>query len=226
MPIWAYDLYKSEIGCIEKFCMVLQRSMTAGEGIYREAALMNPDDEIYRPAGLGGEGWWDDAVDTVKTVAKKVQKNPVVRNLEKRAIKAGSDVLRGAAQTAVSGAADSALTALGAPELAPMADKLIDKGSSYLEKKGVDYLDQKIDASGKGYGGVRYMSPAGGGLRLAGHGTQVGTGLRLAGSGHMRGHGHCQCGNGMRLAGSGMRLAGSGMYRQVGLVEGSGHGYC
>ena len=63
----------------------------------------------------GGEGWWSDAVDTVKTVAKKVQKNPVVRNLEKRAVKAGSDVLRGAAETAVSGAADSALTALGAP---------------------------------------------------------------------------------------------------------------
>ena len=83
--------------------------MTAGAGIYREAALMNLDDDIYRPAGLGGEGWWSDAVDTVKTVAKKVQKNPVVRGLEKRAVKAGSDVLRGAAETAVSGAADSAL---------------------------------------------------------------------------------------------------------------------
>jgi hypothetical protein len=200
--------------------------MTAGEGIYREAALMNPDDDIYRPAGLGGDGWWDDAVSEVKKVGKKIQKSSTVRNLEKRAVKAGADVLRGAAQTAVSGAADSALTALGAPELAPMATKLVDKGASYLEKKGTDYLDQQIDASGRGYGGVRYMSPAGGGLRLAGHRAQVGTGLRLAGSGHMRGHGHCQCGHGMRLAGSGMRLAGSGMYRQVGLVEGSGHGYC
>jgi hypothetical protein len=188
---------------------------------------MNLDDDIYRPAGLGGEGWWDDAVDTVKTVAKKVQKNPVVRGLEKRAVKAGTTALRGAAETAVDGLADSALTAIGAPELAPMADKLIDKGASYLQKKGTDYLDQKIDASGRGYGGrIKYMSPAGGGLRLAGHGTQVGTGLRLAGSGHMSGHGHCQCGHGMRLAGSGMRLAGSGMYRQPGLVEGSGHGYC
>ena len=52
--------------------------MTAGTGIYREAALMNPDDEIYRPASLGGEGWWDDTVSEVKRVAKKVQKNPVV----------------------------------------------------------------------------------------------------------------------------------------------------
>ena len=223
--------------------------MTAGEGIYREAALMNPDDDIYRPAGLGGDGWWDDAVSEAKRVGKTIQRSKAVRSLEKRAVKAGADVLRGAAETAVSGAADSALTALGAPELAPMATKLVDKGSSYLEKKGVDYLDQKIDASGKGYGGVRYMSPAGGGLRLAGHGTQVGTGLRLAGSGHgvpagyhrmpdgsimkdsaHRGAGHCGCGHmeghGLRLAGSGLRLAGSGMYRQVGLVEGSGHGYC
>ena len=200
--------------------------MTAGDGIYREAALMNPDDDIYRPAGLGGEGWWGDAVSEAKRVGKKIQKSKAVRSLEKRATRAGADMLRGAAETAVSGAADSALTALGAPELAPMADKLIDKGASYLEKKGTDYLDQKIDASGRGYGGVRYMSPAGGGLRLAGHGTQIGTGLRLAGSGHMHGRGHCQCGNGMRLAGSGMRLAGSGMYRRVGLVEGSGHGYC
>lgn len=208
--------------------------MTAGEGIYREAALMSPDDNIYRPAGLGGGSWWDDTVSEVKKVAKRAQKNPVVRNLEKRAVKKGADVLRGAAETAVSGAADTALTALGAPELAPMADSLIDKGASYLEKKGTDYLDQKIDASGRGYGGrIKFMSPAGGGLRLSSHATQIGTGLRLAGSGHMRGHGHCrQCGcghmegHGLRLAGSGLRLAGSGMYRQVGLVEGSGHGYC
>ena len=105
-----------------------------------------------------------------------------------------------------------------------MATKLVDKGASYLEKKGVDYLDQQIDASGRGYGGVRYMSPAGGGLRLSSHATQVGTGLRLAGSGHMRGHGHCGCGHGQRAMG--LRLAGSGIYVQPGLVEGSGHGYC
>ena len=45
--------------------------MTAGEGIYREAGLMNTDDDIYRPAGLGGEGWWDDAVSEVKKVATR-----------------------------------------------------------------------------------------------------------------------------------------------------------
>ena len=185
---------------------------------------MDDDDEIYRPAGLGGDGWWDDAVKETKRVAKKVQSSSVVRGLEKRAVKAGADVLRGAATAATDGLADSALTSLGVPELAPMADKLISKGANSLERSGVNYLDQKIDASGRGYGGVRYMSPAGGGLRLAGHGTQIGTGLRLAGSGHMQGHGHCGCG--LRLAGSGLRLAGSGMYRQIGLVEGGGHAYC
>ena len=38
----------------------------------------------------------DDTVSEVKRVAKKVQKNPVVRNLEKRAVKKGADFLRGA----------------------------------------------------------------------------------------------------------------------------------
>ena len=38
------------------------KDMTAGEGIYREAALMNPDDEIYRPAGLGGDNLVPDGI--------------------------------------------------------------------------------------------------------------------------------------------------------------------
>ena len=50
--------------------------------------------------------------------------------------------------------------------------------------------------------------PAGGGMRLAGHGTAVGRGLRLAGQGH--------CGHGMRVAGQGLRLAGSGLYVPAG----------
>ena len=72
--------------------------MTAGAGIYREAALMNPDDDIYRPAGLGGDGWWDDAVSEAKRVGKKIQKSKVVRGLEKRATRAGADVLRRSAR--------------------------------------------------------------------------------------------------------------------------------
>ena len=204
-----------------------------GDGLYREAALMLDGDDIYRPAGQSGVGWWDDRYEDVKRTAKKVQKSSAVRGLEKRALKAGADVMRSAGEAAVSGAADSALLSLGAPELAPLAGKLIDRGSKALEKKGVAYLDQKIDASGSGR--VRYMSPAGGGLRLAGHGTQIGAGLRLAGSG--RGGPACGCGmqtgnglrlagSGLRLAGNGLRLAGSGVYVQAGLVEGSGHALC
>ena len=135
-----------------------------------------------------------------------------MRDLEKSAVKVGAKTLRGAVETGLDGLADTALTSLGAPELAPLTDKLIDKGVKDLEKKGTEYVDQKIDASGKGHGGVRYMS-AGGGMRLAGSGTQVGSGLRLAGSG-------------MRHSGSGhsgglMRLAGSGIYARP-LLEGSG----
>eukprot|EP01046_Picozoa_sp_COSAG06_P036229 COSAG06_NODE_3973_length_4700_cov_9.575527_3_plen_130_part_00 len=108
-----------------------------GEGLYREAALMDGDEDIFRPAGMGGEGWWDDAVKETKRVAKRVQKSKTVRNLEKRAVRAGADVLRGAATAATDGLADSALTSLGAPEFAPLADKLISKGAKSLEKKGV-----------------------------------------------------------------------------------------
>ena len=52
-----------------------------GEGLYREAALMDGDDDIFRPAGLGGDGWWDDAVKETKRVAKRVQKSKAVRGL-------------------------------------------------------------------------------------------------------------------------------------------------
>ena len=129
------------------------------------------------------------------------------------AVKVGGKTLRGAVETGLDGVADSALTALGAPELAPMADKLIDKGVKQLEKKGTSYLDQQNDKSGKGYGGVRYMS-ASGGMRLAGSGTQVGAGMRLAGNG-MSWH---NVARGIRhkrerafgpVSGQGMRLAGS-----------------
>ena len=72
------------------------RTSFGGDGIYREAAPMDDDDDIYRPAGMGEEGWWDDAVKETKRVAKRVQKSKGVCGLEKRAVKAGADVLRGA----------------------------------------------------------------------------------------------------------------------------------
>ena len=51
---------------IQKNRWTVKHNMTAGAGIYREAALMNPDDDIYKPARLGGDGWWDDAVSEAK----------------------------------------------------------------------------------------------------------------------------------------------------------------
>ena len=133
------------------------------------------DEDIYLAAGdqFGDGGWWGDRWKEIKKGVKAVQSNQAVRDLEKSAVKVGSKALRGAVETELGGVADTALTSLGAPERAPFADKLIDKGVKKLEKKGTDYLDQKIDASGNGHGGVRYMS-AGGGMCLAGSGTQVG----------------------------------------------------
>ena len=68
--------------------------------MYRQPAVLD-DDEIYLPAAQLGMGWWDDAWKEVKSVAKRVQKNPVVRGLEKRAVEAGTSALRGAAETGV-----------------------------------------------------------------------------------------------------------------------------
>ena len=150
--------------------------------IYKPAGVGDREDDIYIAAGdMMGDGWFSDRWDDVKKVAKTVQKSDTVRNLEKGALNVGAKALRGAVESGLDGVADSALTSLGVPELAPLANKLIDKGAKDLQKKGVQYLDQQIDASGKGH--VRYMSPSGGGMRMAGSGTQLGSGMRLAGSG-------------------------------------------
>ena len=191
--------------------------------MYRSAAHLK-DDPLYLPAGQMGYGWWDDAFKETKRVARKVQSSDAVRALEKRAAAAGAKVVRGAVEGATDGLATSALSAIGAPELAPAADALIDRGAKALQRKGTAYLDQKIDASGRG---VRYMAPSGGGLRTSSTHTMVGVGLRLSGEGNMRGRGHCGCGHGQRA--SGLRLSGSGMYVPAGmhgLVHGNGHGVC
>ena len=212
--------------------------------LFRPAATLHEeDDAIYMPAGdQFGEGWWSDRWDDVKSVAKKVQSSQAVRDVEKGALNVGAKALRGAVETGLDGVADSALTAIGAPELAPLVNTAIDRGAKSLQKKGVQYLDQQIDASGNGR--VRYMSPSGGGMRLAGSGTQLGSGMRLAGSGmRLSGSGHnwdnivtgfhkdlaeraerhkvphMSTGNGR------MRLAGSGHYVRP-IHEGSGHCQC
>ena len=160
---------------------------------------------------LEGAGWFGDRWGDVVKAAKKVQSSSVVRGIEKDAVSAGSKALRGIAEVGLDGAADLAATAIGMPELSAPIDAAIDKGASALQKKGASYLDNQIDQSGKG---IRYMSPSGGGLRLAGAGTQVANGLRLAGSGHQL----QQQAQGLRLAGSGHGSGAPGP-----LVEGSGH---
>ena len=182
--------------------------------LFKPAATLDDDEYLFVPAGdQYGEGWWGDRWKDVKSVAKKVQSSQAVRDIEKGAVDVGSKALRGVLEPAADAVADAGVSLVGMPELAPLIDAGIHKGARALQKKGARYLDQKIDASGKGR--VRYMSPSGGGMRLAGSGTQLGSGMRLAGSG-------------MRLAGSGggLRLAGSGMYVPAGrhgLLEGSGH---
>ncbi len=84
-------------------------------------------------------------------------------------VKKGAAALRGMAETRIDGLADSALTALGAPELAPIADKLIDSGAKKLETRRVEYLDQRIDQSGKG---ARYMAATSGGCASTAMGIQ------------------------------------------------------
>ena len=59
--------------------------------MYRPAAHVE-DDELFLPAGQLGMGWWGDAWDEVKSVAKKVQANPVVRGLEKKKKKKGDEI--------------------------------------------------------------------------------------------------------------------------------------
>ena len=174
-------------------------------------------DSMYRTAGdMYGDGWWSDAKSAFHHGVSAIQHSDTVRAAEKALVKKGATALRGMAESATDGLADSALTALGAPELAPIADKMIDSGAKRLQKRGVDYLDQKIDQSGRG---VRYMAAtSGGGMRLAGQGTQIGRGLRLAGSGHAM-----HRGDGLRLAGSGLRLAGSGHKVKPHYIRGSGH---
>jgi hypothetical protein len=186
---------------------------------------------FVEPGDFGGEGFFSDLGSEVKSVAKKAQQNPLVRAAEKKAVKYGATALRGATEGLVDGVGDTAATFLGVPELAVPLDAAVDRGLSSLQRAGTKYVDDRIDASGKGkkhasFGefasavgklglhelnkykdpagkghGVRYMAPSGGGMRMAGVETHSGGALRLAGQGHSKAH-HCGCG--IRLAGRGI----------------------
>ncbi len=155
---------------------------------------------FVEPGHFGGEGWWSDLGSEVKKVAKRVQSNPMVREAEKKAVSYGAKTLRGAAEGALDGLGDTVATAIGIPEVAPALDAAIDRGASALQKRGIAYLDDKIDQSGNG---MRYMA-SGGGMRQAGVPTHSGSGMRLQGQGHAKPH-HCGCG--VRMAGRGITAA-------------------
>ena len=109
--------------------------------------------------------------------------------------------MRGATEGALDGIGDTVATAIGIPEVAPALDGMIDKGASALQKRGIEYLDDKIDQSGNG---LRYMA-SGGGMRMASTHTQSGKGMRLSGQGHCGKSNQCGCG--MRLSGRGITAA-------------------
>jgi hypothetical protein len=158
------------------------------------------DFKLYvEPGDFGGDGLWSD----LKSEVKKVQKNPIARKLEKKAVSYGAKALRGIAEGAADGIGDTAATFVGVPEIAAPLDAAIDRGLSSVQKAGTKYLDDKIDASGKGHS-VRYMAPSGGGMRMSGVSTHSGGALRLAGQGHGKAH-HCGCG--IRVSGSGITAA-------------------
>ena len=159
------------------------------------------DLQLYvEPGDFGGEGFFSDLGSEVKKVAKKAQQNPLVRAAEKKAVKYGATALRGATEGLVDGVGDTAATFLGVPELSAPLDAAVDRGLSSVQKAGTKFLDDKIDASGKGHG-IRYMAPSGGGMRMSGVSTHSGGALRLAGQGHAKAH-HCGCG--IRMSGSGI----------------------
>jgi hypothetical protein len=179
---------------------------------------MYPESMFVGAGHMHGDGWYDDAKSFAKRAAKTLQHNEIVRAAEKGIVHKGADALRAAAETGT-----DALVADVAPEFAPMASKAIDRGAKALEKRGVAYLDQKIDQSGNG---VRYMAAtSGGGMRRSGAATQIGRGLRLA-----KGSGHGMQAEGLRLAGSGygmqaqgLRLAGSGHSVKPHYMRGAGN---
>eukprot|EP01046_Picozoa_sp_COSAG06_P034518 COSAG06_NODE_3622_length_5106_cov_4.627721_7_plen_267_part_00 len=95
------------------------------------------DFKLYvEPGDFGGDGLWSD----LKSEVKKVQKNPIARKLEKKAVSYGAKALRGIAEGAADGIGDTAATFVGVPEIAAPLDAAIDRGLSSVQKAGTKYL--------------------------------------------------------------------------------------
>ena len=108
----------------------------------------------------------------------------------------GSELLQSFAEDHADGIKDTVSHVTGMPS--SVVDAAMDRGVSGVTGKAEKYLQGKIDAAGSGI--VRYMSPAGGGMRRSGAYTQSGLGMRVSG----QGHGCCGQGRGLRLSGSGI----------------------
>lgn len=108
------------------------------------AAEINP--ALCEPAAP--QTWWGAATRTFRSV----QSNKDIRTTEKQAVKTVADTARSASETASKGAVDGALAALGHPELAPAADRLVDANANAIEDDIVAYVDNLIDATGPSAG--------------------------------------------------------------------------
>jgi len=108
-----------------------------------ETAAAEIGPTLGKPQAATPQTWWNAATCVFRTV----QSDEAVRATEKQAVKTVADVARSAAETAAEGAVDGALAALGHPELAPAADRLVDANANAIEDEVVAYVDELIDAT-------------------------------------------------------------------------------
>jgi hypothetical protein len=108
-----------------------------------ETAAAEISPTLRKPHAATTQTWWGAATSTFRTV----QSDEAVRATEKQAVKTVADAARSAAETATEGAVDGALAALGHPELAPAADRLVDVNANAIEDEVVAYVDELIDAT-------------------------------------------------------------------------------
>lgn len=105
------------------------------------AAEISPT--LRKPQPVASNTWWDTATRTLRSA----QSDEAVRTTEKQVIKTVVDVARCATETAAEGAIDGTLAALGHPELAPSADRMIDANAEAISEEVVTYADSLIDAT-------------------------------------------------------------------------------
>jgi len=108
-----------------------------------ETAAAEISPTLRKPQESTPQTWWGAATRTFRTV----QSDEAVRATEKQAVKTVVDAARRAAETSTERAVDGTLAALGHPELAPAADRLVDANANAIEEEVVAYVDELIDAT-------------------------------------------------------------------------------